>query len=203
MILWSICPTGEQIWGRYTFLWLFCWFQKWHFTQFWHISSTFWRIFFEWVSKSNLLPPVSAFNLTYWRANFEFAILFYVFFLGSKSDISGSFGTLLADIGGFFLNELTKHFTSNLLFSFLFLRSVWPTREEFWNSLSFGFTFFFFKKQKFWPFRNIFSTDWNFFLNEFPNHSASNFFLSFVFLPLIQPREEILKSPSVWLTFFL
>ena len=63
-------------------------------------------------------------NFTYWRSNFEVAVLFCDFSLGSKSDISGSFGTLLADTGGIFVNELTKHFKSNLLFSFMFLRSI-------------------------------------------------------------------------------
>ena len=57
-------------------------------------------------------------NLTYLRANFEIDILFFDLFLGSKSDVSGIFSTFLADMGGFFLNELTKLFTSNLLFSF-------------------------------------------------------------------------------------
>ena len=38
-------------------------------------------------------------------ANFEIAMLFFDFFLGSKSDIAGSFGTFLADIGGIFVNE--------------------------------------------------------------------------------------------------
>ena len=81
-------------------------------------------------------------NLNYWRANFEIAILFFDFFLGSKSDISGSFGTFLADIGGIFVNELTKQITSNLLLSFVFLRLIWLTREEFVCSLSFSFNFF-------------------------------------------------------------
>ena len=81
-------------------------------------------------------------NLTYWRANFEIAILSFDFFLGSKSDISGSFGTFLADIGGICVNDLTKHFKSNLLFSFVFLRSISLTREEVLYSLSFSFTFF-------------------------------------------------------------
>ena len=71
-----------------------------------------------------MLLPIFAVNLTYWRANFEITILFFYFFLASKSDISGSFGTFLADIGGFLLNELTKHFMSNLLFSFVFLQSI-------------------------------------------------------------------------------
>ena len=74
--------------------------------------------------RSNLLLPIFAVNLNYWRADFEVSILFFDFFLGSKSDISGSFGTILADIGGTFVNELTKHFTSNLLLSFVFLRSI-------------------------------------------------------------------------------
>ena len=55
--------------------------------------------------------------------------------------MSGSFGTFLADIGGIFVNELIKHFTNNLLFSFVFLRSIWLTPEEFLYSLSFCFTF--------------------------------------------------------------
>ena len=67
---------------------------------------------------------VAAVNLTYWEANFEIAILFFDFFLGSKSNIPGSFDTFLADIGGFFLNELTKQFTRSLLFSFVFLQSI-------------------------------------------------------------------------------
>ena len=81
-------------------------------------------------------------NLTYWRANFEIAILFFDFFLVSESDTSGSFGTFLADIGGFFVNELANHFTGNLLLSFVFWRSIWPTREEFSYSLSFYCTVF-------------------------------------------------------------
>ena len=80
--------------------------------------------------------------MTYWRANFEIAILFFDFFVGSKSDISGSFGTFLADGGGFFVNELTKDFTSNSLLSFVFLRSISLTREEFLYSLYFSFPFF-------------------------------------------------------------
>ena len=136
-----------KFWGGHPFLWLFSWFKKWHFRQFWHIPSTYWRTFSEWVSKSfkeyfNLLLPIFAVNLNYWRANFEITILFFDFFVGSKSDISGSFGTFLADIGGIFVNELTKHFQSNLLFSFVILQSTWLTREEFLYSLSFSFTFF-------------------------------------------------------------
>ena len=73
---------------------------------------------------NNLILSILAVNLTYRRANFEIAILFFDFFLGSKSDIAGSFGTFVADIGGFFQNELTKHFKSNVLFSFVFLRSI-------------------------------------------------------------------------------
>ena len=38
-----------KFWGRHPFLWLFSWFEKWHFRQFWHIPSTYWRIFF-WMS---------------------------------------------------------------------------------------------------------------------------------------------------------
>ena len=41
-----------KFWGRHPFLWLSSWFKKWHFRQFWHIFSTYWRIFSEWVSKS-------------------------------------------------------------------------------------------------------------------------------------------------------
>ena len=82
-----------------------------------------------------------AVNLTCWRAFFKISILFFDFFLGWKSDISGSYSALLADIGGFFLNETTKHFMSNLLFSFVFLHSIWPNREVFLSSLSFCFTF--------------------------------------------------------------
>ena len=52
------------------------------------------------------------------------AILLFDFFLGSKSDNLGSFGTFLAGIEGFFLNELTQHFTSNLFFSFVFLQGI-------------------------------------------------------------------------------
>ena len=63
---------------------------------------------------------VVAVNFTYWRANFEILILFFDIFLGSESDISGRFGTFLADIGGFFLKELRKHFTINLPFSCVF-----------------------------------------------------------------------------------
>ena len=88
-------------------------------------------------------------DLTYWSANFEIAILFFDFFLGSKSDIPGIFGTSLADIGGFFLNELTKHFGGNLLFSFVFLQKNSPTREEFLYSLSFLFTFFWVQTMRF------------------------------------------------------
>ena len=62
-------------------------------------------------------------NLNYWGANVEIAILFFDFFVGSENDTLGSFGTFLADVGGFFLKELTKHFTSNLLFPFVFLQS--------------------------------------------------------------------------------
>ena len=41
-----------KIWGRHPFLWLSSWFKKWHSRQFWHFSSTYWRICSEWVSKS-------------------------------------------------------------------------------------------------------------------------------------------------------
>ena len=34
-------------WGCHPFLWLFSWLKKWHLRQFWHISSTYWRIFSE------------------------------------------------------------------------------------------------------------------------------------------------------------
>ena len=151
MFFWSIWPTGWQILRQPSFSLTFLLVKKWHFMQFWHISSTYWRIFSEWVSKSfqgwfNLLLPIFAVNLIYWRANFEIAILFFDFSLVSKNGILGNFGTFLADIGGFFLNEVTKHFRSNLLFSFVFLQSTWPTREEFLYSLSFCFTFYWFKK---------------------------------------------------------
>ena len=63
-------------------------------------------------------------------------------FFVQKSDISASFGTFLSGIGGNLVNELTKHFTSGLLFPFVFLQSIWPTREDFLYSLSFWFTFF-------------------------------------------------------------
>ena len=36
-----------KFWGRHPYLWLFCWFKKWHFRQFCHICSTYWRTFFE------------------------------------------------------------------------------------------------------------------------------------------------------------
>ena len=49
-----------------------------------------------------------AVNLTYSSADFEIAILFFDFFLGSKSYISGSFGAFLADIGGIFVNDFAK-----------------------------------------------------------------------------------------------
>ena len=41
-----------KFWGRHPFLCLLSCFKKWHFGHFWHISSTYWRIFSEWVSKS-------------------------------------------------------------------------------------------------------------------------------------------------------
>ena len=88
-------------------------------------------------------------NLTYWRANFEVAILFCDFSLGSKSDILGSSGTFPPHIGGFFLNELANHFRSNLIFFFLFLRSIWPTGKLILRSLSFSLTFFLVQKVTF------------------------------------------------------
>ena len=97
----------------------------------------------------NILIPIFAVNLTYWRANVEMAILFFDFFLGSTSDISGSFGSFLADIGGFFLNELAKHFTSNLIFFFLFLQSIRPTGQLVLRSPSFSLTFFLVQKVTF------------------------------------------------------
>ena len=81
-------------------------------------------------------------HLTCWRANVEIAVIFFDFFLGSKSDILCSFGTFLAHIGGFFLNELTNQFTTDLLFFFAMLQSIWRTREKILNSLSFCLTFF-------------------------------------------------------------
>ena len=103
------------LWDPYPFLWLFSWFKKWHFRQFWHISSRYWRNFCEWVDKAfykqfTLFFRAFAVDLIYWRE--------------------------------IFLNAFTKHFTSNLLFSFVFLRSTWLTREEFLYSISFSFTFF-------------------------------------------------------------
>ena len=57
-------------------------------------------------------------NLNYWRANFEVAILFCDFSLGSKSDILGSVGTFPAHVGGSFLIELANHhiFAGNLTY---------------------------------------------------------------------------------------
>ena len=85
---------------------------------------------------------VFAFNLTYTRANVEIAILFVDFFLGSNSDILGSFGTFLAHIGGFILNNLPNQFGSNLSTFFTFLWSVSPTGEKILRSLSFSLTWF-------------------------------------------------------------
>ena len=106
---------------------------------------------------------VCAVNMNYWGDNFETAILFCDFFLGSNSDVLGSFGTFLAHIGGLFLNELKNHFTSNLLLSFVFLQSIWCTREEILNFLSFCLTFFWFKEQQVWPFWHIYGRYWRFF----------------------------------------
>ena len=86
---------------------------------------------------------------TYWRANFEFDVLHCDFSLGSKSDILGSYGTFTADIAGFFLNELANHFRSNLIFFFLFLRSICPTGELVLRSVSFSLTFFLVQKVTF------------------------------------------------------
>ena len=120
-------------------------------------------------------------------------MLFYDFFLGSKSDISGSFGTFLADDGGFLLNELTKHFTSDLILSFVFWRSIWATREEFCTRYSLVSLFFQFQNQHFCPFWHIFSTFLSFFLNQLPNRFGSNLFFSFSFC---------LRLLSFLLTFF-
>ena len=137
-----------KFWGRHPFPWLFSWFTKWHFRQFWHISSTYWMIFSEWVSKSfeekfYLLFPIFAVNLTCCRANSEIAILFFDLFLGLRSDIAGSFGTCLADIAGVFLNELTTHVTGNLLFSFVFLQFNWTYERGFFVLAILSFQFFF------------------------------------------------------------
>ena len=111
----------------------------------------YWRCFSQWLAKSIWeyfihIVYVFVFNVTYWRANFEVAIPFSDFSLGSKSDILGSFGTFPAHIGGFFLNELANHFRRNLIFFFLYLRSMWPTGELILRSLSFSLTFFLFQK---------------------------------------------------------
>ena len=122
-------------------------------------------------------------------------ILFFDFFLGSKSGISGIFGTFLADIGGFFLNELTKRFTSNLLYSIVFLKSIWPTTKESLYSLSFCFTFFLGAKSTiFRRFGTFLAHIGVFFLNQLPNQLGSNFFFSFSFF---------LRSLSFLLPFFL
>ena len=98
--------------------------------------------------ESILFPILNVFvvNLTYWRENFEVALLFTDFSLGSKSDTLGSFGTFPAHIGGFFLNELAHHFRSNLIFFFLFLRSIWTTGGLILISLFFSLTFFLVQK---------------------------------------------------------
>ena len=132
-------------------------------------------------------------------------MLFFVFFVGSKSDILGSFGTFLADIGGIFLNELTNYFTSNLLFPFVFLRSIWLTREEFLYQLSFSFTFFFSSKTNtFGRFGTFLAHIGFFFLNQLPNQFWSNWSRFFTFLWSIRPTwGQMLRSPSFFVTFLL
>ena len=127
-------------------------------------------------------------RLTYWMANSEVAILFCDLSLGSKSDISGSFGTFLADIGGIFLNELTKHFTSNLFFSFVFLQSVFVLAILLFH-FSFG------SKSIFFVCFGTFSAHIGvFFLNQLPNRVRSNLSFSFSFF---------FRSLSFLLTFSL
>ena len=54
----TVCFCGQfdllesKFWDCYPFLWSSSWFKKWHLSQFSQISSTFWRIFSEWVDKS-------------------------------------------------------------------------------------------------------------------------------------------------------
>ena len=90
----------RNFWDRHPFAWLFCWFKKRHCRPVWHIFATHRRFF--WITcPINLgviihILYVFAVNLTCWRANFEIAILSFDFFIGSKSDISGSFGTILS-----------------------------------------------------------------------------------------------------------
>ena len=114
----------------------------------------YWSFFFQWLAKSIWeqfihILYVFVVNLSYWRANFEVVILFCDFSLGSKCNNLGSFGTFSAHTGGFFLNELANHFRSNLIFFFLFLRSIWPTGELILRSLSFSLTFFLVQKVTF------------------------------------------------------
>ena len=136
-------------------------------------------------------------------------ILFFDFFLGSKSGISGIFGTFLADIGGFFLNELTSHFMSNLLFSFVFLQSIWPTRDEFCTRYPFVSLFFYF--EIFGRFGTFLAHIGVFFLNHLPNRFGSNFSFSssFFLRPLsffvdffIGSNNEILGSFGTFLAHY-
>ena len=141
---------SPSFWDCYPFCWLFFWFKQWDLRQFWHISSAFLEVFFSTTCQINLRGSYPYFlrfvvNLSYWRANFEVAILFCDFSLGSKSDILGSFGTFPAHIGGVFLNESANHYRSNLIFTLLFLRSIWPT-----GSLSCTLTFFLVQKVLFY-----------------------------------------------------
>ena len=80
----------------------------------------------------------------YWTP-YPFAWLFF----GSKSNSFGHFGTFLAHIGGFCLNELPNQFGSNLFSSFVFLRSIYPTRQDFLKLLSLCLTFFLVQKVTF------------------------------------------------------
>ena len=136
-------------------------------------------------------------NLTYWRANFEVAILFSDFSLGLKPDILGSFGTFPARIGGFFLNVLSNHFGSNLIFFFLFLRSIWPTGELILRSISFSLTFFLVQKV------TLKADIGGIFVNELTKHFKSNLLFFFVFLRSTWlTREEFLYLLSFSFTFF-
>ena len=115
------------------FCWLFFWFKQWEqfeiLGSFGTFLALYWRFLSEWLAKSiweQFLHNVYFLlvNLTYWRANFEVAIVFCDFSLGSKKDSLGSFGRFPAQIRGFFLNELANHFRSSWIFFFLFLRSI-------------------------------------------------------------------------------
>ena len=138
---------------------------------------------------------IFAVNFTYWRADFELAILFFDFSLGSKCDIPRSFGTFLAEIGGFFLNDLTKHFNSNLPSPTCFCSHLDLPERNFSTRYPFFFTFLFVQNVTLLAVLAHFQHILEFsFLNQLPNRFGSNLFLSFSFF---------LTSLSFLLTFFL